>query len=333
MVYKQHLVACIKVNGQVLRESGDTVTIPFGSEYTVLLKNLNSVRVQVKVHVDGTDATEGTWLVIAPNSSIELERYIRNGNMSQGNRFKFIPLTKSVETHRGIKVDDGLIRIEYKTEKVVKTQDVHITRYVDHWIHRPYYAPWHNPFYYYTTYGPDTYVFNKCVDTTTFAGDSSVGDNVNLNNGGISFQSTSGVTSGAQMGQTNGVMAMNVSLASGTTPQHPGAASPLRSARNSRVRTSRPERSFRSKAAAEPVDESGITVPGSESNQQFHASSWFQVHEVSEVLVLRLRGRVGDEPVVKAVTVKTKATCVTCGKKSKGDKKFCGECGTSLTLV
>ena len=82
MMYHQKLVACVKVDGKILRESGDSVSIPFGSEYSILLKNLNTVRVQVKVSIDGTEATEGTWLVIQPNSSVELERFIRNGNMN-----------------------------------------------------------------------------------------------------------------------------------------------------------------------------------------------------------------------------------------------------------
>src|SRR5271157_4610433 len=155
MVYHQKLVACIKVNGQVLRESDNSVSIPFGSEYSVLLKNLNSKRVQVKVSVDGTDATDGTWLIIGPNQTIELERFIRNGNLQSGNKFKFIPRTKQIEKHRGLKADDGLVRIEYKTEKVTTTEDVHITRTHHHDVHLydhytwPYwpYHPYRGPYW------------------------------------------------------------------------------------------------------------------------------------------------------------------------------------------
>ena len=129
MMYHQKLVACVKVDGKILRESGDSVSIPFGSEYSILLKNLNTVRVQVKVSIDGTEATEGTWLVIQPNSSVELERFIRNGNMNRGNRFKFIERTGKSEKHRGIGSDDGLIRIEYQTEKVQPIVNIPIVCY------------------------------------------------------------------------------------------------------------------------------------------------------------------------------------------------------------
>lgn len=148
MVYQNKFVGAIKVDGKVLREDKGTVTIPFGSEYSVYLKNLNSVRAMVKVSVDGQDATEGTWLVVSPNSNIELERFIRNGNLQAGNRFKFIERTKEIEDHRGVQSDDGLIRIEYKFER--RVEEVPVKRYkyynefIPKWVppYRPYYNDW-----------------------------------------------------------------------------------------------------------------------------------------------------------------------------------------------
>lgn len=145
MMYKKNLVAAVKVAGKVLRESSDRVVLPFGSEYSVLLKNLDSVRVQVKVSIDGKDATEGTWLVIEPNGSIELERFIRNGNLEKGNRFKFIERTSQIENARGIKVDDGLIRVEYKKE-LVQTVTTNIVRTKFVYDYDYYYWPYYRPF-------------------------------------------------------------------------------------------------------------------------------------------------------------------------------------------
>lgn len=336
MVYSQKLVACIKVNGQILRESDSTVSIPFGSEYSVLLKNLNSKRVQVKVSVDGKDATEGTWLIIGPNQSIELERYITNGNLQSGNRFKFIPMTKQIEKHRGLKSEDGLVRVEFKTEKVTTTQDVHITRTHHHDVHL--YDHWYGWPYYWPSYPQRPYIFNTSYDTnvnvsgTTNSGDLS--DNV-------SFTSSLG---GAQAGQVHSanMMAFNASESSLKS----SSGSPLRSmnlqksAAPTRSRSLRASGSLGKRVQAQvfsqendAIDDSGITVPGSESHQQFQSVAGFPVHEQSEVIVIKLRGAVGGVAVAKAVTVKTKATCPTCGKRSKGDKKFCAACGTSLSLI
>lgn len=115
MMYRNNFVACVKVNGRILRETNGTVTIPFGSEYSILLKNMNSVRTQVKITIDDTEATSG-WLVLNANSNSELERFIMNGNLHQGNKFKFIERTGDIEQHRGIKAGDGLIRIEFRKE-------------------------------------------------------------------------------------------------------------------------------------------------------------------------------------------------------------------------
>jgi hypothetical protein len=137
MMYGNLFAIAVKVGGKILRESSETVTLPFGSEYSILLKNINSVRVQAKVTVNGTDAADG-WIVVAPNSSLDFERFVSNGNFNSGNRFKFIERTAEIEAHRGIDSDDGLVRVEYKFEVTRPA-----VRYCDVPIPRP--CPYHRP--------------------------------------------------------------------------------------------------------------------------------------------------------------------------------------------
>ena len=115
-MYGNKLAAAIKVNGKVLREFKDTVYVPFGSEYQITLKNLNTTRAVVHVYADGEDQTPN-GLVISAGQSIDLERSIRNGNLTEGNCFKFIERTGAVEQHRGIGIEDGLVRVEYQFEQ------------------------------------------------------------------------------------------------------------------------------------------------------------------------------------------------------------------------
>ena len=116
-MYNSKLVASIKTNGKILREFKDTVYIPFGSEYSILLKNLNTVRALVYVYIDGENQIPG-GLVLSPGQECDLERSIKNNNLTEGNKFKFIERTGAVEEHRGVKLEDGLIRVEYQFEKV-----------------------------------------------------------------------------------------------------------------------------------------------------------------------------------------------------------------------
>lgn len=131
-MYSDKLVTAVKHNGRVLREQGETVFLPFGCEYSLHFKNLNSVRALVRVEIDGTNATEGTSLIVPAKGSIDLERFIKEGNFEKGNRFKFIERTKRIEDGpRGIKAEDGLIRVEFEFEQ--EPAPIKPLYYVDPW--------------------------------------------------------------------------------------------------------------------------------------------------------------------------------------------------------
>lgn len=289
-MYANRFVVAVKVNGQVLRETKDAVALPFGSEYSVLLKNLNSVRSQVKVSIDGEDAA-GT-LVIGPNSTLELERFIRNGNLSAGNRFKFIERSAAVEAHRGVKVDDGLVRVEYQFER----PQPEIIETIVRERREPYY-PHPCPL-------PHIPYPRRWSDRTPMR---------------------------PMMGRPSG------RLGKATPSRSPGMRSMMRpqgaSARSVNMSFSGGEGSATMDCAFTATARAGITVAGSESNQQFHYVSGFPLEAQSHVIVLRLVGMVGKLAVANPVTVKQKPTCSTCGKKNKAGVSFCADCGTALVLI
>ena len=115
MMYQSKLVASLKANGKILREFKDTVYIPFGSEYSFLIKNLHTTRALINIFIDGDNVVPG-GLVVNAGREIDLERYIKNDNLLEGNRFKFIERTEGIEQHRGVKLEDGLVRIEFQFE-------------------------------------------------------------------------------------------------------------------------------------------------------------------------------------------------------------------------
>ena len=117
-MYESKLAAAIKVNGKVLREfNKDTVYIPFGSEYSILLKNLNTKRAVVNIFIDGQDIVEG-GLVLNAGQEVDLERFVKNGNLTEGNRLKFIERTAAIENGpRGVKLEDGIVRVEFQIEQ------------------------------------------------------------------------------------------------------------------------------------------------------------------------------------------------------------------------
>lgn len=131
MMYSNKLAVAVKVDGKVLREFKDAegttaVYVPFGTEYSILLKNLNNVRARVSVHIDGTPVggspSSEMRFVVDAGHDLTLERFVTSASMSTGNRFKFIERTEKIEQYRGIHVDDGLIRVEVEYEQPMSQQ-------------------------------------------------------------------------------------------------------------------------------------------------------------------------------------------------------------------
>lgn len=301
MMYKSNFVVAVRVNGKILRENQELVTLPFGAEYEILLKNLNSRRAMVKVSVDGQDATDGTLIILQPNASVTLERFIKNGNLLRGNRFKFIDRSAGIEAHRGIKEDDGLIRAEFWAEKEVIDRPIIREHYYDDWypIPRPYYppSPWPRPWRRGHGWPCQGAMCNSGPKPSYSKRNRTMGPGAasgpKLDRMSSTPMRSSGGISGQSIGGFQGVMDMNCS-------------------------------SF---------NDAGITVPGSESNQQFHSASGFPLESNSHVIILQLRGEVGGVAVKVPVTVDRKPECVTCGKVNKATSKFCSECGTALTSI
>jgi hypothetical protein len=303
MMYKNQLAVAIKHNGKILRENKDLVQLPFGSEFSVLVKNLNSRRVKFTLHIDGTDVLDGQEIIVNANSETEMKRFIRNGNMNEGNAFKFIERTAAIEDGpRGIKVDDGIVRVEFWFEQEKPTVTTTVHHHYDEWHYR---YPIRKSFWDYPYGGP-------------YYGASSVsGSTADLQNVKLGSATSADV-------RTKGVMRGMTSNASAGGSLSPGIAT----AYNASVQSTPTMDSF-----SPEVAEAGITVPGSKVEQKFTAVYGFNAESVSHVIVLRLAGKIGAVEVVKPITVKAKQKCETCGKVNKAHSKFCVECGTGLEIV
>ena len=115
-MYSNLLAACIKADGQVLREKGENVYLPFGTNYSVYIKNLNSRRVKVGITIDNEDILDGNSLIIDPNSDVDLSRWLSK-DKNKGPALKFIEKTEEIREYRGDNNGlDGIVRITYQFE-------------------------------------------------------------------------------------------------------------------------------------------------------------------------------------------------------------------------
>jgi hypothetical protein len=290
MTYKERFVASLKTNGRVLREHDGIVTIPFGTEYSIYLKNLESKRVAVKIHIDGQHI--GRDLIVEPNDYIEVERFITD--LIHGNKFKFIQKTEEIAEYRGDRVDDGMIRVEFRYEKakpVVKKTIIEEHHHIDHWHYNDHYWPY--PIIRYLdspSYPPQYGTYGMTSGSCTSKG---------MSSGNISSSGSSEV--GASFNYTSCNLNENKSFADLTN------------------------------TFTTPLPDEGITVKGSESGQRFYEGCIGELEENSDVIILQLRGvnSKGVE-VKKPLVVNDKLTCSSCGRSNSSDHKCCSNCGTAL---
>ena len=86
----------------------------------------------------------------------------------------------------------------------------------------------------------------------------------------------------------------------------------------------------KSKSFAPRRDE-GITVKGEEVNSRYVNGSIGFLEPDIHTIILQLKGLTEtNKPIKRAVTVKTKMKCETCGRKNRSTNKFCYNCGTYL---
>jgi hypothetical protein len=172
MTYKDRFVVEVKHNGKIMRVRDGFVTLPFGSEYSLLLKNLNSRRALVNISIDGQDILDGNSLVINANQTTELEGFMK-GNIAS-NKFKFIKKTKEIQDHRGDKIDDGMIRVEfaYEVEEPVRIRRI-INEHHEHHHHHHHHDDWWWPRplrWTYTGDAPEVYYSNSADSRGIAAG-------------------------------------------------------------------------------------------------------------------------------------------------------------------
>lgn len=115
-MFKNSFVVSIKSEeGKFYKEELDAVKVPFNTDYSIYLKNLNSRKAVVRVWIDGRDVLSGSRVIVYPNESLTLEGFLNNNSVEY--KFRFIQKTKDVEDHRGSFPEDGIIRIEFDFEK------------------------------------------------------------------------------------------------------------------------------------------------------------------------------------------------------------------------
>ena len=117
-MYANGFVVAIKNDsGQVLRESSDQeVFLPFGSEYTILLKNKNDRKAVAEIQIDGTNALGDRRIIIPAYGEAKVERFCIDGDLSAGRKLKFVS-AESGEVQDPTSGENGIVQVKFWLEK------------------------------------------------------------------------------------------------------------------------------------------------------------------------------------------------------------------------
>lgn len=137
-MYSKNFVVAILVDGQVQKHSKQgVVSLPFGVEYTIRLRNKNARRAVCKVFIDDENVSEG-GIVIPANDYVDLER-----STAKAVKFKFVSADspEAYDAGKDNKTDDsnGVIRTEWRLER---ERPVHIPSPPPVTIRRPRVPPY-----------------------------------------------------------------------------------------------------------------------------------------------------------------------------------------------
>lgn len=288
-MYKDEAAIAIKVDGKVVREiTPGRAKVPFGSEYSIYFKNLADRPALVKVTIDGEDVLKGNKLIVGANKYIDLERYLYS--YSKGNKFKFIEITDGIAENRGVKTEDGIIRIEWQLEKKVVKQEI---IYV-----QPIYQQ--SPIWYKTYDGTNVPVMSNVAQSVPRSART-------LNN--ISVGSSFGA------GVSNSTCYASASVGSTI---HEGSASMSFCDTTYNYGETQTIGSITSGGA-------GFTTKGELSSQNFQVGSIGVLEDTVHSACIYMTGT--HEPVF---TTKDKVKCAVCGVSSNYGSKFCSCCGTYI---
>lgn len=320
-MFKNGLVAIIKANGKIIRDVDDggsrVVYLPFGTDYTIALKNNESKRAAVSITVDGVDVLDGSQLVIDANAETEVKGFVNSSSRFAKNGFRFIEQTDKVKAHRGESISDGLVRVEFQYE-AQQPERIPVP------IPVPYPVPTPYPTfpYWWRKYAQDQWKLTNENDLLT-----RYNEHVRMFG---EMRNASDIPDGFYSRQ-NKCGAKSNSLRREVETQDLGFACSVNQVNTSNdIGSLGILRSSGFDKNAVPNDR-GVTVAGAHVNQQFERAYLGVLEKTKHTIVFELRGeKTTGAKVTEPLYSRAKIECPSCGTKSASSAKFCSDCSTAL---
>jgi ribosomal protein S27AE len=123
-MYSTSFVVAVMKDGKPLRETRSglvtSVHMPFYSEYSLRLKSKNDRKAVASIEIDGTDVLGGHKIILPAHGVLDLERFMVDGDLANGKKFKFVPLSDS-RVQDPTESQNGLVKVTFTLERTAPT--------------------------------------------------------------------------------------------------------------------------------------------------------------------------------------------------------------------
>lgn len=297
-------LSVINQRNQIVRESNQgnvrTACLEFGEEYRLRIKNKTHFRAYVAVTIDGMEVFPGRRFLLGARQTLDLERFVLDGDLTKGRRFKFISLeegTRTGEIQDPTSPQNGLISVVFHPESM------NFLNTPINWTNQP--------------------LGGAVGGAGGWVGDGSSFLRGMGGVGGGYGSGGAGSAGGSYYCSTNSAPEM---AKSGCTTAQINSTTTFTSCTEALIPT-----------AAVPRSQAGATVEGSESTQSFFETREFFATDAPVTMTIQLKGRV--QPTIDTYSVSAhcgncgvRTTGLQVPKGQHVSKAACPNCGvTGLT--
>lgn len=293
-MYKEGFATAVLVDGRVVREENGISRIPFGTEYTVRLKNKYPEPVAADVFIDGKLVNEAGHLFVPGNGTVDLDRWIFKDKTDR--KLQFVKLTEGGKGVEANEQENGVIEVRfYKPKKADQLSRIISEIHIHEW---PWYPVWIMPR---VVWYDDTQVYPMKYERT-----------ITNNNGWSGYYETfSGASSDGSIRMSS--VSSSASYSASMAPASQGKDGKL--SLNYHI-----PNPFLQALASQP----GATAEGKKVDDKSEAlakKAEFKLEFEPIVLTMKLMGFDGPKPEAKNY-------CETCGRKRRDRENFCPSCGS-----
>jgi hypothetical protein len=110
----QDVVLNVEYQGESVKEINGVTTIPFDSEYKIILRNRSDNVCSARIYIDGRRVCSFGDFIVHPRDMVAIERFVTD-SLDNGKKLKFVPINHPEVDDPGDE-HNGIVKVEFRRE-------------------------------------------------------------------------------------------------------------------------------------------------------------------------------------------------------------------------